>query len=133
MSLTAGALNEVTADVIAAAISIHRELGPGLLETAYIRCLAYELHARGRRFELQKAIPLQYHEVYVECAYRADVVVDGVVLVEVKATETLARVHLRQLRTYLQLADCRVGLLLNFGAPTLREGIRRLVHRFPRD
>lgn len=133
MLYTAASLNALTSDVLAAAIRIHSELGPGLLETAYTQCLAHELHVRGQSFELQKPISLRYDTLRIDCAYGADIVVQRVVLIEVKATESIARVHLRQLRTYLQLADCRVGLLLNFGAPTMREGIRRLVHRFPRD
>jgi len=83
------------------------------------------------KVERQKALPLRYHGLQLSCAYRADIVVDGLVLIEVKAIETLAPMHPRQVRTYLQLGDYRVGLLLNFGAATMTAGIERIVHRFP--
>ncbi len=121
----------LTSAIIAAAIRIHRTLGPGLLESAYLACLAYELTSQGCPIELQRSVPLVYGGVRIDCAYRADLVVEKCVLVEVKALETLAPIHSRQLHTYLLLADCRVGLLLNFGAPTMKDGIKRIVNRFP--
>jgi GxxExxY protein len=124
-------LNEITSRIIAAAIEIHRTLGPGLLEGAYSACLAHELHERGMPFELQKVVPLVYKSVRLDAAYRADMIVDRAVLVEVKALDAVAPVHSRQLQTYLRLTDLRVGLLLNFGAPVMRAGIKRIVNRFP--
>ncbi len=129
--LTADELTQLTSTVIANAIAVHRELGPGLLESAYLACLLHELSSASLRVETQRPIPLVYQGVRIECAYRADVIVNGAVLVEVKALDGLAPVHRRQLRTYVRLADCRVGLLLNFGAATLKEGIKRVVNGFP--
>ena len=128
---TADKLNQITSTIIAAAINVHRALGPGLLESAYLACLSYELKATGLGVEVQKPLSLIYRGVQIDCVYRADLIVDGVVLVEVKAMEDLATVHSRQLNTYLRLAECPVGLLLNFGAPTMREGIKRVVNKFP--
>ena len=128
---SAEALNVLTSNVIAAAIKIHRALGPGLLEHAYLACLTWELGKVGLRFEVQKAIPLVYGGVKTDCAYRADLLVEDAVLVEVKALDVLAAVHIRQLHTYVRLADCQVGLLLNFGAPTMKAGIKRIVNGFP--
>jgi GxxExxY protein len=130
-SATPAFLNEVTGRIIEAAIEIHRALGPGLLETAYLACLVYELTSAGLRFERERAVPLTYKEVRLNCAYRVDLVVEACVLVEVKALGSIADIHVRQLMTYLRLADFRVGLLLNFGASSMKEGIHRRVNRFP--
>lgn len=128
---SAAALNQLTETIIGAAIRIHRALGPGLLESAYVACLAYELKEAGLHFESQQAVPLVYGNLSLPCAYRADLLVERCVLLEVKALDAISPLHVRQLRTYLRLADCRVGLLLNFGALTMREGITREVNRFP--
>lgn len=128
---SAAALNQLTETIIGAAIRIHRALGPGLLESAYARCMAYELRAAGLRFESQKAIPLVYGTLSLPCAYRADLLVERSVLVEIKAVDATLPVHARQLHTYIRLADCRVGLLLNFGELVMRDGITRVVNRFP--
>jgi GxxExxY protein len=130
-SKRAEALNQLTAAIIAAAIRVHRQLGPGLLENAYLACLCYELQSAGLGHELQKPLPLLYKGVKIDCAYRADLVVDGQVIVEVKALDSLLPIHSRQLLTYVRLAACTVGLLLNFGAPTMKAGIKRIVHEFP--
>jgi GxxExxY protein len=124
-------LNRLTSSVIEAAIRIHRTLGPGLLESAYLQCLRFELISAGLNVESEKALSLLYRGVTIDCAYRADLVVEGVVIVEVKALDSLAPIHSRQLYTYLRVADCRVGLILNFGAMTLRDGIKRVVNGFP--
>ena len=124
-------INDLTAKIIAAAIAIHRALGPGLLESAYLACLCYELHRAGLHFELQKPIPLIYRDVRIDCAYRADLIVEGHVIVEVKAVDALAPIHGRQLYTYLRLANCPVGLILNFGAATMKAGIKRIANGFP--
>ena len=124
-------LNELTSSIIAASIRIHQALGPGLLETAYLACLCYELRTLGLQLDTQKAIPLVYGDLKVDCAYRADLLVGRSVVVEVKAVDVQSPLHARQLHTYVKLAACPVGLLLNFGAPTMREGIKRIVNRFP--
>jgi GxxExxY protein len=124
-------LNRLTSSIIEAAIRIHRTLGPGVLESAYLQCLRFELISAGLNVESAKALSLLYRGVTIDCAYRADLVVEGVVIVEVKALDSLAPIHSRQLYTYLRVADCRVGLILNFGAMTLRDGIKRVVNGFP--
>jgi GxxExxY protein len=125
------ALNNLTSTIINAAIGVHRMFGPGLLETAYLACLCQELTLRGLRFEVQKAVPLVYRGRQIDCAFRADLIVEGSVITEVKAIDVLAPVHFRQLQTYLRLTGCRVGLLLNFGADRLSKGIKRIVNDFP--
>ena len=128
---TADTLNKLTSCIIEAAIDIHRALGPGLLESAYLKCLTRDLAEADLRIRTQHAIPLRYKDVHIECAYRADLVVEESVLVEVKAIEAFAPIHDRQLDTYLRLGNYRVGLLLNFGAETMKAGIRRRVNGFP--
>ena len=127
---THAALNDLSSKIVAAAISVHRALGPGLLETAYLACLAYELRAVGLTVDVQRAIPLVYRGVTLDCAYRGDLVVEDAVLVEVKALETLAPIHSRQLYTYLRLSDRHLGLLLNFGGLTMKDGIKRIVNGY---
>jgi GxxExxY protein len=133
MTATASAesLNQLTSLIIQAAVRVHRALGPGLLESAYLGCLCFELSTAGVSIETQKALPLVYNGVKIDCAYRADLVVEGLVLVEVKALESLAPIHSQQLYTYLRIADSRVGLILNFGTRTMKDGIKRVVNNFP--
>ena len=126
-------LNAITETVIGAAIEVHKALGPGLLESAYEACLAYELVQRGLKVEQQKPLPVIYREVRLDCAYRLDLLVEGAVIVELKAVDRLAPVHLAQLLSYLKLADLRVGLLINFHERMLKEGIRRVANDFPDD
>jgi GxxExxY protein len=121
-------LNRITSAINAAAIQIHRTVGPGLLGKAYWGCLCFELHSAGLRIETQKALPLVYHGVNIDCAYRADLIVEGLVIVEVKALNGLAPIHRRQLLTYLRLANCPLGLLLDFGGETMKAGIQRLLN-----
>ena len=118
--------NEITEAVIGAAIAVHRALGPGLLESAYEACLVYELSKRGLRVERQKALPVQYGEVYLDCGYRVDLLVEAKVIVELKAVEKVERIHEAQLLSYLKLSGYSTGLLLNFNVMELRQGIRRL-------
>jgi GxxExxY protein len=129
--MTAEALNGITSTILSAAIDIHRTFGPGLFERAYLACLIHDLVSGSLRVETQKPIPLVHRGVRIDCAYRADLVVEGNVLVEVKALEALAPIHSQQLRTYLRLGDYPVGLLLNFGAPTMKAGTKRVVNQFP--
>lgn len=124
------AVNRITSIIIDSSIRIHQKVGPGILEKAYFGCLCYELVSKGLRIETQKELPLLYEGVKIDCAYRADLIVDGIVIVEVKAIESLAPIHSRQLLTYLRIADCPVGLLLNFGARTMKEGIKRVANNF---
>ncbi|UCH74679.1 MAG: GxxExxY protein [Rhodospirillales bacterium] len=116
-----------TERVIGLAIDVHRELGPGLLESAYEECLCYELNAAGIPFRKQVPLAVRYKEVRLDCGYRMDVVVDERVVVELKTVEALQRVHEAQLLTYLRLSGIRTGLLMNFNSPVLKDGIRRLV------
>jgi GxxExxY protein len=125
------ALNRTAHQILGAAIDVHAAVGPGVMERAYFECLARELHERGLRVDAHVPIPLVYRDIRLDCVYRADLVVENCVVVEVKALETVAPIHLQQLYTYLRLGDYRLGLLLNFGGATLKEGIRRVVNRFP--
>lgn len=131
MPATAESLNQLTSVIVQAAIRVHRALGPGLLESAYLACLCFELSTERVTFETQKALPLLYRGMKIDCAYRADLVVSEQVIVEVKALDALAPIHSRQLYTHLRISDRRVGLILNFGAPTMKEGIKRVVNDFP--
>ena len=121
-------LNEITEQVIASAIAVHRVLGPGLLESAYEACLAYELAERGLAVERQKGLPVTYRGVKVDCGYRIDLLVEGRVVVELKAVETLDPIHEAQLLSYLKLSGRKVGLLINFNVKMLKQGIRRMVN-----
>lgn len=128
---TADRLNTITEQIIGAAMAVHRAIGPGLLESAYEACLAFELRDRGLKIEEQKPLPVVYRGVKLDCGYRLDLVVEDCVVVEVKAVEKLTTVHDAQLLSYLRLLDCRVGLLLNFHCTMLKNGIRRIVNDFP--
>lgn len=112
--------------IIGAAIDVHRAIGPGLLESVYEECLAYELISRQIAFERQKALPVQYKSVHLECGFRLDLLVGGLVVVEIKAVEHLAPIHEAQVITYLKLTGCKLGLLLNFNVIRLRQGIKRI-------
>ena len=124
-------LNRITEKIIGAAIAVHRGLGPGLLESAYEACLGFELAERGLKVERQKPLPVVYRGVQLECGYRLDLLVDERVIVEVKAVDRLAPIHQAQLLSYLRLSGCKVGLLINFNVKVLKDGVRRVVHRFP--
>jgi len=121
-------LNRITEAIIGASIQVHRTLGPGLLESAYVACLAYELGKQGLFVEQQRAVPLVYEEVKLECGYRADLVVEKSVIVEVKSVESLAPIHEAQVLSYLRLSGCKVALLINFNVVLLKDGIRRFVN-----
>jgi GxxExxY protein len=117
----------LTAQVIGIAIDVHRELGPGLLESAYEQCLCYELQQKGLQFQRQVPLPVRYKAVNLDCGYRLDIVVAGVLVLELKAIERLLPIHDAQMLSYLKLGGFKVGLLLNFHSPVLKDGIRRLV------
>lgn len=124
-------LDEITEKVIGAAIEVHTALGPGLLESAYEACLMAELVERGLQVERQKTLPVVYRSVRVGCGYRLDLLVEGVVIVEVKAVDKLAPIHDAQVISYLKMSGCRVGLLVNFNVTLLKNGLRRLVNDYP--
>jgi GxxExxY protein len=119
----------LTGVIIAAAVEVHRELGPGLLESAYHACLCHELALRDLRFRREAALPIEYKKIHLDCGYRMDLVVEAKVAVELKSKsiEKLLPLHQAQLLTYLRLSGMRVGLLINFNVRTLRDGIVRRV------
>jgi len=119
-------LNLITEKVIGASIEVHKGLGPGLLESAYERCLCYELSLAGLKFERQVPLPLVYKDVKLESGYIMDLVVEDLLVVELKAVERLMPIHEAQLLSYLKLAKKRIGLLLNFHVPVLKDGIKRI-------
>src|SRR5215813_5521809 len=120
-------LNRITGEVIGAAIEVHRQLGPGLLESSYRECLCRELLLRGIPFEREKPLPLEYKGIHLGCGYRLDLLVAESVVVEVKAIEALAPIHEAQLLTYLRIGGWRLGLLINFNVVVLKNGIRRRI------
>jgi len=120
-------VNEVTERIIGAAIEVHRGLGPGLLESAYEECLCHDLQLAGLSFERQRPLPVEYKGIRLECGYRLDLLVENAVVVEIKAVSAIEPIHEAQLLTYLRLGGWRVGLLINFNVPVLKNGIRRRV------
>ncbi|MFZ0292662.1 MAG: GxxExxY protein [Candidatus Sulfotelmatobacter sp.] len=124
-------LDSITRRIIGGAIEVHRRLGPGLLESAYEVCLAFELRQMGLIVEEQKPLPVSYREVKLDCGYRLDLVVEDSVVVEIKAVDQLAPIHVAQLLSYLRLSNKRVGLLVNFHVRVLKNGLKRIVNDFP--
>jgi GxxExxY protein len=120
--------NHITHDILGAAIEVHRHLGPGLLESTYAPCLQYELRARRLSFETQRAVPVVYKGMALNVTYRADLVVEKMVVVEVKSVTTLTPVYEAQVLTYMRLAQCPAGLLINFNVPRLMDGVKRLLN-----
>ena len=125
-----GTANELTGAIIGAAMEVHRQLGPGLLESAYQQCLCQELTLRRVPYEREIPLPLEYKGVRCECGYRLDLLVARAVVVEIKSVEELAPIHEAQLLTYLRLGGWKIGLLINFNVPILKQGIRRKVLAF---
>jgi len=119
--------DEPSNKVLGCAIEVHRELGPGLLESAYEQCLAYELSHAKIAFKLQVDLPLQYKQMKLDCGYRLDLLVDDRLLLELKSVDQLLKIHEAQLLTYMKLAKVKIGLLINFNVPVLRNGIKRFV------
>lgn len=120
--------NDISKEIIGAAIKVHKELGPGLLESAYQACLYYELVQSGFKVEREKALPIVYEEVELDCGYRIDLMVEGKVIIELKAVKELTDIHMAQILTYLKLSDLRLGLLINFNSVLLKNGIKRVVN-----
>ncbi len=123
--------NEVATIIVDAAYQVHTRLGPGLLESVYETVLEYELKKRGLRVVRQAAVGIDYDELHVDDAYRIDLNVEELVLVELKSVETVMPVHQKQLLTYLRLSGKRLGLLVNFGAPLIKQGIQRIANGMP--
>jgi GxxExxY protein len=119
--------NELTRQIIGAAIEVHKLLGPGLLESAYEDCLCHELALRGIHFEKQKPIPLVYKGTKLECGFRLDLLVEGEVVVELKSVDGLGPIHEAIILTYLRLSGRSIGLLINFNVPVLKDGVRRFM------
>ncbi len=122
--------NKITEIIIGCGIKVHKALGSGLLESAYEECLYYELLKTNLKTEKQKALPLIYEEVKLECGYRADIMVENKIIIEIKAIDALNDIHLAQVLTYLKLSKCKVGLLINFNVLKLTEGLRRVVNNY---
>jgi len=123
-------LNKLTERIIGAAIDVHRVLGPGLLESAYEACLAFELGSQGLKVERQRALPVVYRNINLDCGYRLDLVVEKNIVIELKAIERLLPIHKAQLLSYMKLSGLKVGLLINFHTKLLKDGVIRLVNNF---
>jgi GxxExxY protein len=119
--------DKLTETIIGGAIAVHRALGPGLLESAYEACLGYELVDRGLSVERQKALPVKYRGVNLDCGYRIDLLVEEIIIIELKAVEKIDPIHKAQLLSYLKLSGCKLGLLINFNVRMLKNGIHRIV------
>lgn len=123
-------INDLTFSVIESAIKIHKELGPGLLESAYKECLAYELVKKGLFVEKEKPVPLIYEEVKLECGYRLDLMINSELILEIKSVDAVADIHIAQVLTYMKLRNRKYGLLINFNVPLLKDGIKRLINKY---
>ena len=126
-----GQLNKISFLIIQSAIEIHRTLGPGLLESIYRACLIYELRERGLTVVSEQVVPLRYKALAFDCSYRLDLLVENVIVVEVKSVEMSLAVHHAQLLSYLRLTNKQLGLLINFNVPVLVEGVKRIMNGFP--
>ncbi len=120
--------NDLATQIIGAAIKIHKDVGPGLLESVYEECFAYELKEINLNYERQKHIPLIYKNIKLDCAFRADFIIEDKVIVELKAIDSIANNHKSQLLTYLKLTDIKLGLLINFNNSMLKDGVYRVVN-----
>lgn len=120
--------NEIGTIVVECAIAVHRELGPGLLESVFETVLAHELQSRGLRVERQVPIPITYRGIHFDEGFRADIVVEGKVILELKSVEAVTPAHKKQIQTYLRLTNCKLGYLLNFGEALMKDGITRAVN-----
>ena len=121
-------LNKITEGIIGAAIEVHRNLGPGLLESAYQAALAYELNQRGYKVEQQKPLPMLYKEIRLDAGYRLDFLVNDKVVLEIKSSDKIIPIHDAQILSYLRLSGCKVGLLINFNVKLLKNGIKRFIN-----
>ena len=121
-------IEDVASKIVAAAIKVHTALGPGLLESAYQKCIQYELQKSELKVECEVALPVVYDKVKIDAGYRIDMIVDGSVIIENKTVEKLLPIHEAQLLTYLKMKNCRIGFLLNWNVPRMKDGIRRMVN-----
>ena len=119
--------DDLSNTVIGCALNVHRELGPGLLESTYEQCLCYELSKAGLQVERQKELPVKYQNVKIDCGYRIDLLVEGKLIIELKSVEALQRIHEAQLLTYMKLSNVGIGLPINYNSVLLKDGIRRMV------
>ena len=120
--------NEIGTIIVKSALEIHRVLGPGLLESTYETCLIYELIQCGLNVESQKALPVLYKEIKLDCGYRIDILVEKKVIIEIKSVESLNDIHMAQILTYLKLSNCKLGYLINFNTKLIKNGIKRVVN-----
>ncbi len=118
---------ELSGQIRGAAIEVHRELGPGLLESAYEECLCYELRSRGIAFDRQLELPVKYKGLHLDCGYRIDVLVEKKIILELKSVDSLLAIHDAQLMTYLKLSGCKLGMLMNFNVVLMKDGMKRIV------
>ena len=123
-------INDLTSSVIESAIKVHKVLGPGLLESSYKECLAYELNKKGLIVEKEKPVPLIYEEVKLECGYRIDILINSELVLELKSVDAIADIHIAQTLTYMKLTNIQYGLLINFNVVLLKEGIKRLINKY---
>jgi len=121
--------NEISNKIIGLAIKVHTALGPGLLESAYEEYMYYELNKSGLYVEKQKTLPLVYEAIKLDAGYRIDLIVEKIVVIEVKSVENLCEIHFAQLLTYLRLSGCKLGLLMNFNVSLMKDGIKRVVNK----
>jgi GxxExxY protein len=121
--------NEISEKIIGCAIEVHKTLGPGLLESAYLECLFYELTTMGFKVEKQKPLPLVYKEIKLDAGYRIDLIVENKVIIELKSVDAINDVHIAQVLTYLKLSGCKLGLLMNFNVLRLVDGLKRLANK----
>ena len=122
--------NELSKIVFDAGLKIHRKIGPGLMESAYEKCLLYELENKGLKVERQLSLPIEYESIVIPDAYRVDLLVEGKLVIELKSVRELNELHFAQLLTYLRLLDCTLGLLINFNVPLFKDGVRRVVNNY---
>jgi len=125
-----GSDDELTGKIIKSAIEVHRNMGAGLLESAYAKCFAYELNINGLEYRMEVEIPVKYKGINIDCAYRADFVIEDTVIIELKAVEKLLPIHEAQLLTYLKITDKKIGMLINFNETLLKNGIKRMVNKY---
>ena len=123
-------INDLTSSVIESAIRVHKALGPGLLESSYKECLAYELIKKGLIVEKEKPVPLIYEEVKLECGYRIDLLINNELVLELKSVDAIADIHIAQTLTYMKLMNIKYGLLMNFNVVLLKDGIKRLINKY---
>jgi GxxExxY protein len=119
--------SELTSRIIGCAIEVHKSLGPGLLESAYEECLSYELEKVGLKVERQRALPVVYKEIKLDCGYRMDIVVDNAIVLEIKSVDVLNPVHEAQILTYLKFSEKKIGLLINFNVTLLKNGLKKYI------